>query len=190
MRAWFVLAAAAVVASCSAGGPAGDSSASETAATAETAATRSLAPLSSRGYNLAAAAAFLETNGARDGVVTTASGLQYEVLAEGPANGASPTPGQVVCVHYRGTFLDGSEFDSSYSRGQAASFESNRVIAGWVEALAMMKPGDAWRLYIHPDLAYGPQGRPGIPPNAALLFDVSLIKLLDGPAPRGVDCAA
>ncbi|NIR59000.1 MAG: hypothetical protein GWO02_05500, partial [Gammaproteobacteria bacterium] len=80
--------------------------------------------------------------------------------------------------------------DSSYSRGEAAAFPSNGVIQGWVEALSMMKPGDAWRLAIHPDLAYGPQGRSGIPPNAALLFDVSLIKLLDGPPARGVDCAA
>jgi FKBP-type peptidyl-prolyl cis-trans isomerase len=95
-----------------------------------------------------------------------------------------------VCVHYRGTFLDGTEFDSSYSRNEATSFPSDGVIPGWVEALSLMKPGDAWRLAIHPDLAYGSRGIGPIPPNTALLFDVSLIRLLDGPPAPGVDCAA
>jgi FKBP-type peptidyl-prolyl cis-trans isomerase len=175
-----MLFAAAALAACSAGEGSGGADAAEVVSPGQ----------SEAAANLAEAAAFITENGARAGVMTTASGLQYEVLASGPADGMSPAPTQVVCVHYRGTFLDGSEFDSSYSRGQAASFARNRVISGWVEALGMMKPGDAWRLYVHPDLAYGAQGRPGIPPNAALVFDVSLIKLLDGPVPSGVDCAA
>lgn len=148
------------------------------------------APLATPQDNLAAAEAHLAENGAREGVVTTPTGLQYEVLAEGPADAPSPAPGQYVCVHYRGTLLDGTEFDSSYSRGEAAAFPSDGLIPGWVEALQMMKEGDAWRLTIHPDLAYGPRGIGPIPPNSALVFDMELIKLLDGPVPNGVDCSA
>jgi FKBP-type peptidyl-prolyl cis-trans isomerase len=185
MRVWIVLAAATALAACSAGDtPAGADTANAAAASQPS----SLAALAAA--NLAEAEAFLAENGARDEVTTTASGLQYEQLASGPEGGMSPAPAQWVCVHYRGTFLDGSEFDSSYSRGQAAAFPRNGVISGWVEALGLMTPGDALRLYVHPDLAYGPSGRPSIPPNAALLFDVSLIKLLDGPVERGADCAA
>lgn len=139
--------------------------------------------------NLVEALAYLAENGARDGVITTPSGLQYEVIRSGDADGQSPALGQFVCVHYRGEFLDGTEFDSSYSRGQAAAFPSDQLISGWVEALQIMKPGDAWKLHIHPSIAYGSAGRGGIPPNAALVFDIELIALLNGPVPRGVDCA-
>ena len=187
MRAAFAMAAAAIVAACAEPG-------AETNAEAESEAaepmTRSLAAVETSEDRRAAAEAYLADNGARDGVTTTPSGLQYEVLEAGPADGVSPAPGQWVCVHYRGTFIDGAEFDSSYSRNQAAAFPSNGVIAGWVEALSMMTPGDVWRLAIHPDLAYGPMGRASIPGNSALLFDVELISLLDGPPARGADCAA
>jgi len=162
-----------------------DSAASGTRSLAVEAPTVSLAE-----GNLIEALAYLAENGARDGVTTTASGLQYEVVRSGPADGQSPALGQFVCVHYRGAFLDGTEFDSSYSRGQAAAFPSDQLISGWVESLQMMKPGDAWKLHIHPDIAYGAEGRSGIPPNAALVFDIELIELLDGPVARGVDCAA
>jgi len=183
MRVLVLLGALVALAACS---PNGESAEAAADPTAEIRARMPATPEE----RLAQANDFMTANGAREGVTTTESGLEYEVLASGPADGTSPAPGAWVCVHYRGAFLDGSEFDSSYSRGQAAAFPSDRVIEGWVEALAMMKPGDAWRLYIHPDLGYGPQGRPGIPPNSTLLFDVSLIKVLDGPVEQGADCAS
>ncbi|MCF6291948.1 MAG: FKBP-type peptidyl-prolyl cis-trans isomerase [Robiginitomaculum sp.] len=113
--------------------------------------------------------------------MTAESGLQYKVLASGPEDGISPTPGQIVCVHYRGTFTSGEEFDSSYSRNLPTAFPSNGVIAGWVEALAMMRPGDKWQLTIPPELAYGSTGTPGgsIGPDETLMFDVELLKVLD-----------
>lgn len=189
MRLLLAAAALAALASCA---PGENQSASVAEQAEEIAATRPPAatPLGSPEENLAAAEAFLAENGQRPGVVTTPSGLQYEVLQEGPAGAPSPTPGQYVCVHYRGALLDGSEFDSSYSRGQAAAFPSDGLIPGWVEALGTMKEGDAWRLFIHPDLAYGARGVGPIPPNSALVFDMQLIKLLDGPVPNNVDCSA
>jgi FKBP-type peptidyl-prolyl cis-trans isomerase len=186
MRLLATLAAVAAMASCSEAQDSG--AAAGTAAEAPAPATGAVSD--SPVENLAAAEAYLAQNGAREGVTTTASGLQYEVLASGPADGTSPAPGQYVCVHYRGALLDGTEFDSSYSRNAASAFESDRLIDGWVEALAMMKPGDAWRLTIPPELAYGERGfANSIPPNAALVFDMELIKLLDGPPPAGTNCA-
>ena len=114
-------------------------------------------------------------NGKRDGVITTASGLQYKVVQAGLKDGASPVGGEKVTVHYHGYFPDGKIFDSSYNSGRPAKFPSNRVISGWIEALRDMKTCEARTLYIPGDLAYGPQGRPGIPPNATLLFNVQLI---------------
>ncbi len=132
---------------------------------------------------------FLDTVRARDGVLSTDTGLLYEVVSQGPADGSNPAPGQFVCVHYHGELPDGSVFDSSVDRGVPAAFPSDRLISGWVEALGQMKPGDSWKLYLHPDLAYGQRGSGGaIGPNQALVFDVELIKLLDGPVPRGQDC--
>jgi FKBP-type peptidyl-prolyl cis-trans isomerase len=189
MRVFLATAALAVLASCA---PGESQSASVAEQAEEIAATEAAAApaLATPADNLAAAEAYLAENGARAGVATTPTGLQYQVLAEGAADAPGPTPGQYVCVHYRGTLLDGTEFDSSYSRGQAAAFPSDGLIPGWVEALSMMQEGDAWRLFIHPDLAYGQRGIGPIPPNSALIFDMELIKLLDGPAPNGVDCSA
>jgi FKBP-type peptidyl-prolyl cis-trans isomerase FklB len=117
---------------------------------------------------------FLAKNGSRSEVKTTPSGLQYEVLVEG--NGAQPTAKDQVEVHYTGTLLDGTKFDSSVDRGVPATFGVTQVIPGWVEALQMMKEGSKWRLYIPSQLAYGPQGTPGGPigPNETLLFDFEL----------------
>jgi len=124
--------------------------------------------------NLKAGKEFLDENGKRDGVVTTASGLQYEVLTEG--NGVQPGPDDVVTVHYTGKLIDGTVFDSSVERGEPATFGVMQVIPGWVEALQMMKAGSKWRLYIPADLAYGPNGAGGvIGPNATLIFDVELL---------------
>jgi FKBP-type peptidyl-prolyl cis-trans isomerase FklB len=110
------------------------------------------------------------------GVVTTQSGLQYEVLASG--SGKSPSASDSVTVHYRGTLTDGTEFDSSHKRGQPAVFPVNRVIPGWTEALQLMKEGDKWKLTIPPQLAYGERGAGKlIPPNSTLVFEVELIKV-------------
>jgi peptidyl-prolyl cis-trans isomerase A (cyclophilin A) len=103
----------------------------------------------------------------------TASGLIYFVAREG--DGPSPTASDTVQVHYRGTFLDGKEFDSSYSRNAPATFPLNGVISGWTEGVALMKTGAKWRFIIPGDLAYGPRGRSGIPPNATLVFDIELL---------------
>lgn len=114
-------------------------------------------------------------------VKTTDSGLQYVVLASGDPAGKSPVNGQFVLVHYEGRLADtGALFDSSYERGDPEAFPSNGLIDGWVEALAMMKPGDRWMLYIPAELGYGAQGTPGgpIPPNAPLQFEVELISVM------------
>ncbi|MEP1230080.1 MAG: FKBP-type peptidyl-prolyl cis-trans isomerase [Litorimonas sp.] len=114
-------------------------------------------------------------NGERQDVITTESGLQYKVAQKGLDNGASPVGGEVVTVHYHGYFPDGKVFDSSYERGSTIDFPANAVIRGWVESLQDMTTCEARTLYIPGDLAYGPQGRPGIPPNATLLFNVQMI---------------
>lgn len=124
-----------------------------------------------------AGADFLASNGKKPGVVTTASGLQYTVLAEG--SGRTPKARDTVRVHYAGRLLDGTEFDSSYRRGQPAQFPVGGVIAGWTEALQMMQEGAQWELYIPSDLAYGDRGYPGVIPGGALLtFKVELIQVL------------
>lgn len=113
------------------------------------------------------------------GAFTTASGLRYKVLASGPAGGVSPTVADTVVVHYRGTLVDGTEFDSSYSRGQPATFGVGQVIRGWTEALQLMKPGDKWLIHIPYNLGYGMQGSPPkIPPFADLVFQVELLQVL------------
>ena len=127
--------------------------------------------------NSEAGEAFLKENGTREGVKTTESGLQYEVIEEG--NGAMPIAGDDVTVHYTGTLIDGTVFDSSVERGAPATFGVTQVIPGWVEALQMMKEGAKWRLFIPSNLAYGPNGAGGIiGPNATLIFDVELIKVI------------
>lgn len=127
--------------------------------------------------NEAAGQAFLAENGKRPEVTTTASGLQYEVLAEGA--GESPAASDQVVVHYTGKLIDGTVFDSSVERGEPATFGVTQVIPGWVEALQMMKPGAKWRVFIPSNLAYGPQGAGGvIGPNATLIFDVELLSVV------------
>lgn len=127
--------------------------------------------------NKAAGTAFLAENTKKPNIVTTASGLQYEVLT--PGTGAtSPSATDNVTVHYKGTTIDGKEFDSSYSRGEPATFPLNRVIAGWTEGVQLMKEGAKYRFYIPSELAYGAQGAGrAIGPNAALIFDVELLKI-------------
>lgn len=118
--------------------------------------------------------AYRESNGQRPEVTTTASGLQYEVLTQG--SGPKPIATDRVRVHYRGTLIDGTEFDSSYRRGSPATFPLNRVISGWTEALQLMSVGSKYRVVLPPDLAYGPRGAPpDIGPNATLIFEVELL---------------
>jgi FKBP-type peptidyl-prolyl cis-trans isomerase len=138
--------------------------------------------------NIAASAAFLAENGAREGVVTTESGLQYEVLTAG--TGATPGAEDTVEVHYRGTLVDGTEFDSSYGRGETVTFAVGQVIPGWTEALQLMSEGSKWKLAIPAELAYGAGGAGQvIGPNAALVFEVELIAI-PSPAEAGDSEAA
>ena len=119
---------------------------------------------------------FLAENKTKEGVITTASGLQYKVLTEG--SGKSPTATDTVVCHYRGTLLDGTEFDSSYKRGEPAEFPLNRVIPGWTEGVQLMKEGAKYQFFIPSNLAYGPRGAGGvIGPDATLIFEVELIKI-------------
>jgi len=118
--------------------------------------------------------AFLETNKKKPGVITLPSGLQYKVITAG--KGAKPSANDVVTVNYAGKLIDGTEFDSSYKRGQPATFPVGGVIPGWVEALQLMKAGSTWELYIPSSLAYGEQGAPPvIGPNQTLIFKVELL---------------
>ncbi|MCK9621636.1 MAG: FKBP-type peptidyl-prolyl cis-trans isomerase [Methylobacter sp.] len=127
--------------------------------------------------NKAAGTAFLAENAKKPNIITTASGLQYEVLTPGTGT-VSPKATDNVTVHYKGTTIDGTEFDSSYSRGEPATFPLNRVIAGWTEGVQLMKEGAKYRFFIPSELAYGEQGAGrAIGPNAALIFDVELIKI-------------
>ncbi len=119
--------------------------------------------------------AFLAENRTKEGVVTLPSGLQYKILRSG--DGASPTATDTVETNYRGTLISGMEFDSSYKRGQTAVFPVNGVIAGWTEALQLMKVGDMWQLFVPPELAYGERGAGPIGPNATLIFDVELLSI-------------
>jgi FKBP-type peptidyl-prolyl cis-trans isomerase len=117
---------------------------------------------------------FLEENSKKEGVTTTASGLQYKVIQ--PGTGARPKATDTVNVHYKGTFLDGKTFDSSYDRGQPISFPLNGVIAGWTEGVQLMPVGATYEFYIPSHLAYGERGAGGvIPPNSTLIFVVELL---------------
>ena len=133
---------------------------------------------------------FLAENKTKDGVKTTASGLQYKVISAG-AGGESPTANDTVTVHYTGTLLNGEKFDSSVDRGQPAVFPVGAVIPGWQEGLKLMKPGDKYQLFVPSDLGYGPRGDGSgrIAGNELLIFDVELIKVKKGkagaPAPTG-----
>ena len=130
--------------------------------------------------NLVESEKFLAENKTKEGVKTTASGLQYKVLKEG--EGPSPKLGDTVTVNYRGTLVDGTQFDSSYDRGEPATFPLTGVIPGWTEALQLMKKGSKWMLYIPPDLAYGERGAGNrIPPNSTLIFEVELISFKETP---------
>jgi peptidylprolyl isomerase/FKBP-type peptidyl-prolyl cis-trans isomerase FklB len=132
----------------------------------------------------AAMTAFLEDNKKSPGVRTTASGLQYKVIASGPAAGAHPAPGDAVRVNYKGTLSDGTPFDASQP-GRPSEWQVGQLVEGFNEALALMKPGDKWMIYIPPALAYGDQSPPGspIPPGSVLVFEVELVEVTPSSAP-------
>ncbi|HEY2810365.1 MAG TPA: FKBP-type peptidyl-prolyl cis-trans isomerase [Rhabdochlamydiaceae bacterium] len=121
---------------------------------------------------------FLAENKSKEGVVTLPSGLQYKILTTGPGKGAHPTPLDVVKMHYRGSFIDGRVFDSSYQRGQPVAFPLNRVIAGWSEIVQKMQVGDKWQVFIPSYLAYGDMGYgQEIGPNCMLIFELELLAI-------------
>ena len=132
--------------------------------------------------NAAEGEAFLEANKTKEGVKTLGSGMQYKVIHAG--EGPIPTASDKVRVHYKGTFIDGKEFDSSYKRNQPATFNVTGVIKGWTEALQLMKVGSKWQLFIPSDLAYGNGGNRSIPPNSTLLFEVELLGIEETPKPK------
>jgi FKBP-type peptidyl-prolyl cis-trans isomerase len=139
--------------------------------------------------NLAAGEKFLAENKTKEGVKTTASGLQYKVLSEG--SGASPKETDTVVVHYRGTLINGKEFDSSYKRNEPTSFPVNRVIKGWTEGLQLMKPGAKYQFFIPSALAYADRGAgTDIGPNETLLFEVELISVKPAGEPIATPAAA
>lgn len=128
--------------------------------------------------NLARGEAFLKENASKDGIQTTDSGLQYRVIEEG--SGASPSARDTVSCHYEGTLISGEVFDSSYKRGEPAAFPVNRVIAGWTEALQMMKVGAKWEVFLPADIAYGASGAGGaIGPNETLIFQIELLDIVE-----------
>jgi FKBP-type peptidyl-prolyl cis-trans isomerase len=127
--------------------------------------------------NSAEGQAFLAENAQKEGVVTTPSGLQYQVMSEG--EGDSPQATDMVRVHYKGTLINGTEFDSSYKRGQPAEFGLNQVIKGWTEGVQLMKVGATYRFFIPPELAYGSRGAGAvIGPDCTLIFEVELLDIL------------
>ena len=125
--------------------------------------------------NLSEGKAFLEGNKKKEGVKTLPSGLQYKVLTEG--SGKTPKAADNVTINYKGTFINGSEFDSSYKRGKPTTFQVDKVVKGWTEALQLMKEGSKWELFIPPELGYGERGTGPIPPNSVLIFEVELISV-------------
>jgi FKBP-type peptidyl-prolyl cis-trans isomerase FklB len=132
--------------------------------------------------NLELAQAFLAENAKKEGVVTLPSGLQYKEIQAGEGKG--PTPTGRVTVNFRGSFIDGTEFASSYAEGKPSTFQVRKVIRGWKEALPLMKEGAKWELYIPPELGYGKHGLTNrIPPNTALLYEVELVAVDEGPPP-------
>ncbi|HZU29902.1 MAG TPA: FKBP-type peptidyl-prolyl cis-trans isomerase [Candidatus Angelobacter sp.] len=134
--------------------------------------------------------AFLAENKTKEGVKTLPSGLQYKILKEG--TGPKPTASDTVVCNYRGTLIDGTEFDSSYKRGEPAEFGVGQVIKGWTEALQLMPVGSKWQLFIPADLAYGARGTPGGPiqPNSTLIFEVELLSIKDKNAPAATPSAS
>jgi len=127
---------------------------------------------------LAEGAAFLAANAKAPGVITLPSGLQYKITKSGPKTGPSPKVGDIIKVHYEGKLLDGTVFDSSFERGQAAIMPAEGLVPGWMEALPLMHVGDEWTLYLPPALGYGDRAAGPIPPGSVMVFRLQLIGML------------
>jgi FKBP-type peptidyl-prolyl cis-trans isomerase len=151
------------------------------------AAATSASPLSTRDAasadNAAAAQKFLKKNAKVKGVTTTASGLQYRILQPGDQSAPSPRPTDLVSVRYRGTFLDGTEFDGSERHSGAAPLAVNNLMKGWQEALVLMKPGSKWQLFVPPELGYGMGARRNVPGGSLLIFEIELMSVKPPPVP-------
>lgn len=149
-------------------------SASQGLFAAQAAAAAPISTQSAAEKNLTMSQAFLEENKKQPGIIALPSGLQYKIIREGA--GTAPGPADFVTVNYRGTLINGTEFDSSYARNAPATFAVNAVIPGWTEVLQLMKPGAKWTVYIPPNLGYGERGAGSkIAPNSALIFDIELL---------------
>jgi len=135
--------------------------------------------------NLKEGRAFLDANKAKEGIQTLPSGLQYKVFKDG--NGSSPKVTDTVKVNYRGTLINGTEFDSSYSRGEPETVHVNGVIPGWMEALQLMKAGSKWQIFVPSELAYGERQFSRIPPNSTLIFEIELLSIGDGSGPKIIE---
>jgi FKBP-type peptidyl-prolyl cis-trans isomerase len=139
--------------------------------------------------NRTAAAEFLAKNQKAQGVTTTASGLEYRVLAVGDEHASPPGPRDTVTIQYRASLADGTEFDNSYAHGQPATFRMNAMIKGWNEALSLMRPGARWRVWVPPALGYDAMSPPPIPPGALLVYELELLKVERGAAPASPPAA-
>jgi peptidylprolyl isomerase/FKBP-type peptidyl-prolyl cis-trans isomerase FklB len=128
--------------------------------------------------SLTASRTFMADNAKQPGVVALPDGLQYKIVRSGPATGAKPDPSDEVKVNYEGKLVDGTVFDSSYERGQPASFPLQGLVPAWKEALVMMRPGDEWTLYVPPELGYGAEDKGPIPGNSVMIFRIELIDVL------------
>ena len=141
------------------------------------------APDETAAQNLRAAEFFLASNARAEGVQSLPSGVQYKVIRSGPPGGESPDRNDLVRVDYEGSLTNGTVFDSSFQSGQPAVFTVGDVVPGWTEALQQMRVGDEWIVYVPPAQGYGEQGRPGIPPNAVMVFRIKLLEI--APIPGG-----
>lgn len=130
------------------------------------------------------ATAFMAQNALADGVQTLPSGVQYKIVRSGPADGRHPTPEDLVKVNYEGSLVTGQVFDSSYKSGKPVTFRLKGLIAGWVDALQQMRPGDEWMLYVPPSMGYGAEQAGPIPPNSVLVFKLELLAVGDAAGPE------
>ncbi len=136
---------------------------------------------SQAGEGAEAAKAHMAKNARKDGVVTLPSGVQYEIVRSGPAEGLKPGPHDEVKVHYEGRLVDGEVFDSSYERGVPAAMPLQALIPAWIEVLQLMRPGDEWLITVPPEMGYGERGQGPIPPDSVLIFRIELIDVLPAP---------